>query len=236
MSKSSPQKPLSIITQALCAYGCLTIAKYQSVSGKLMCETSSSKCPEIKRKNSESGKNSYLSGRKPHKQIYENLPQETKDRMAWNRGKKFVPNNTILAKDSGYSTWCVRSRVIKDNLLPYECDSCHINSWKNKKIVLELDHIDGNNRNHSLENLRFLCPNCHSQTPTYKGRNINSGKKKVSNKELLTSLLSSDNIHKALSKVGLSPRGANYERCKKLLNEVNAHVDQQAESGDLEKI
>jgi hypothetical protein len=87
MSKSGPQKPLSIITQELCAYGCLTIAKYQSVSGKLMCETSSSKCPEIKRKNSESGKNSYLSGRKPHKQVYENLPQETKDRMAWVRGK-----------------------------------------------------------------------------------------------------------------------------------------------------
>lgn len=232
MSKSGPQKPISIITQELCAYGCHTIAKYQSVSGKLMCETSSSKCSEIKRKNSEGLKNC---GR-DYVETYKNLSQETKDRMAWTKGKKFVSNNTILTKDSGYSTHCVRNRVIKDNLLRYECASCHINSWKNKKIVLELDHVDGNNRNHSLENLRFLCPNCHSQTPTYKGRNINSGKKKVSDKDLLTSLLRNDNIHKALNKVGLSPRGANYERCKKLLNKVNAHVDQQAESGDLEKI
>jgi 5-methylcytosine-specific restriction endonuclease McrA len=44
--------------------------------------------------------------------------------------------------------------------------------WSDKKINMELDHIDGNRTNHKLENLRMLCPNCHSQTDTYRAKNI----------------------------------------------------------------
>jgi len=47
------------------------------------------------------------------------------------------------------------------------CLFCNINEWQGKNIVLALDHIDGNNKNNARENLRFLCPNCHSQTPTW---------------------------------------------------------------------
>jgi len=47
------------------------------------------------------------------------------------------------------------------------CLFCNISEWQGKPIVLALDHIDGNNRNNSRDNLRFLCPNCHSQTPTW---------------------------------------------------------------------
>jgi len=47
------------------------------------------------------------------------------------------------------------------------CLFCNINEWQGKNIVLALDHIDGNNKNNAKENLRFLCPNCHSQTPTW---------------------------------------------------------------------
>ena len=41
-----------------------------------------------------------------------------------------------------------------------------------EKIPLELDHINGNNKDHRLENLRLLCPNCHATTSTFKGRNV----------------------------------------------------------------
>ena len=51
------------------------------------------------------------------------------------------------------------------------CWECGISSWNDKELVLELDHINGVNTNHREENLRLLCPNCHSQTPTFKGRN-----------------------------------------------------------------
>lgn len=49
---------------------------------------------------------------------------------------------------------------------------CGISSWMGKPIVLELDHIDGNRTNNEETNLKLLCPNCHSQTPTWRGRKL----------------------------------------------------------------
>ena len=65
----------------------------------------------------------------------------------------------------------VRRVIIKDKLIPYECNECSISEWNGKQLALHLDHINGKNSDHRLENLRFLCPNCHSQTQTYTGKN-----------------------------------------------------------------
>jgi 5-methylcytosine-specific restriction endonuclease McrA len=56
------------------------------------------------------------------------------------------------------------------------CWQCNITTWMDKKIVLELEHIDGNSNNNKEENLSLLCPNCHSQTPTYKSKNLGNGR------------------------------------------------------------
>ena len=67
----------------------------------------------------------------------------------------------------------IKNRLIAEGIKDAICESCGIGeNWNGKDLVLELDHIDGNNTNNSLENLRILCPNCHSQTPTFRGRNI----------------------------------------------------------------
>jgi len=58
----------------------------------------------------------------------------------------------------------------------YKCVECGIDSYNGKPITLELEHKDGDSDNNKLENLCFLCPNCHSQTPTYKGRNKGKGR------------------------------------------------------------
>lgn len=100
----------------------------------------------------------------------------------------------------------------------YICSKCNICSWLDNKITLEIDHIDGDNTNHDLSNLRYLCPNCHSQTDTWRGRNKNNGKVKVSDEELMTAISETQNIRQALIKVGLTPRGPNYNRVSKLLN------------------
>lgn len=56
------------------------------------------------------------------------------------------------------------------------CEVCGITEWMGKPAPLELDHRDGNSDNNVLDNVRLICPNCHAQTATYKGRNMGSGR------------------------------------------------------------
>jgi len=79
----------------------------------------------------------------------------------------------LLKVGSNIKSKDLKERLIKEKLKIYKCEECSINEWNGKKIVLELDHIDGNKNNNLLENLRILCPNCHSQTPTFRGRKVN---------------------------------------------------------------
>lgn len=57
-----------------------------------------------------------------------------------------------------------------------KCAVCGITEWNSAPIVMQLDHIDGNHTNNSKENCRLICPNCDSQSPTYKGRNKGNGR------------------------------------------------------------
>lgn len=56
------------------------------------------------------------------------------------------------------------------------CSKCGINKWNGKPIVVELEHKNGNSSDDNLDNVCLLCPNCHSQTPTYKNRNKGNGR------------------------------------------------------------
>ena len=57
-----------------------------------------------------------------------------------------------------------------------KCAGCNNNTWRDKPITLELEHKDGNSDNNVEDNLELLCPNCHSQSPTYKAKNIGNGR------------------------------------------------------------
>lgn len=74
----------------------------------------------------------------------------------------------VFAKDSKVSRADVRKYIIRESLIPYKCAFCgNDGHWNGKEMSLELDHINGIPNDHRLENLRFLCPNCHATTETY---------------------------------------------------------------------
>lgn len=100
----------------------------------------------------------------------------------------------------------------------YECSMCGISEWQCKPISLEIDHIDGNRYNNSHSNLRYLCPNCHSQTDTFRGRNIKK-MNTVSDTELLTAIEAHGSVRAGLIAVGLAPKGGNYNRVWNLVGE-----------------
>ena len=86
--------------------------------------------------------------------------------------KRKIPITDILDGNyPRYQTFKLKNRLIKEGYLKNECSNCGISEWNGKFLPLELDHIDGNPTNHDIGNLRMLCPNCHSQTETFRAKN-----------------------------------------------------------------
>ena len=67
-------------------------------------------------------------------------------------------------------------RKVLSNLKGSICSECGIDRWQDKEIVLQVDHVNGDPYDNSPHNLRLLCPNCHSQTPTFTGANRGKGR------------------------------------------------------------
>ena len=80
---------------------------------------------------------------------------------------KKYSHETIFCERSTYDRKSVRNKIIKENFLEYKCSICNIFDWNNQPLSLQLDHINGVRDDNRLENLRFLCPNCHTQTSTW---------------------------------------------------------------------
>lgn len=114
-----------------------------------------------------------------------NCNAELGKRIRANRPKKFCNNNKCQheynrkrAIDLGIAGIGSTKRYLSDTR-GYKCEECGISEWNNKPIILDLDHKNGNANDNSLENVRLLCPNCHSQTDTYKVKNKGNGRKKL---------------------------------------------------------
>lgn len=88
-------------------------------------------------------------------------------------GNGKIPLDDILrGKYPQYQTFKLKNRLFKVGLKENVCEICGTSEWNNKKLMCELDHINGDSDDHRLENLQILCPNCHSQTDTFRAKNI----------------------------------------------------------------
>jgi len=193
----------------LCMYGCGDQANHTLKNGKKCCEPTFNQCVGYRAKLSAANAKMHAEGR--------GYRFTTADRNKSNCEKIDEAMEKAFVKNSTYSNEYIKPRFIKYYAKRYECFECGLTEWRGQEIILELDHIDGDGRNNLPENLRLLCLNCHGQTETFRGRNINTGLKKISDEAIIAAFREKGNIRQTLLHVGLSPRGANYERVKKLV-------------------
>lgn len=96
------------------------------------------------------------------------------------------------------------------------CRRCGNSEWLGEPITLELEHKDGDNRNDERSNLELLCPNCHSYTKTWRGRNARR-RDPISDDRMYEMLCLHGSIHRGLIALGMAPKGANYSRASRIL-------------------
>ena len=196
-----------------CDYGCNKPGIFILKNGKHCCSIHSNKCSGKRSRCSDSAKKAYDSGQRTGF-----FTQEHRIKSLEKRKEQITKN--FLTTNSTHTNSCLKIVLIDNLKWEKKCIICGLTEWNNKPLMMQLDHIDGNSSNNRIENLRLLCPNCHSQTDTYCGKSINKGKKIVSDEDLTKALKETKNVRQALIMVGLAPKGSNYSRAYKMLNTI----------------
>lgn len=87
-----------------------------------------------------------------------------------NDTRKFNLWEILEGKYPSYQTFKLKNRMLEEGLIENVCSECNNFEWNGKPLNCELDHINGIRHDHRRDNLRMLCPNCHSQTDTYRSK------------------------------------------------------------------
>ena len=138
------------------------------------------------------------------------------------KNDRYIPFDEYI-KTKNPQTSKIKNKLLREGIKEYRCECCMNTMWNCNPIVLEVHHKDGNRKNNELDNLQFLCPNCHAMTDNWRGRGKKSVKSDVcvSDDDLITALQESNNIRQALLKVNISAKGKNYDRAKELCDRFN---------------
>lgn len=131
-----------------------------------------------------------------------------------------LPWDQFIASVGNSEKIQIKKRVILEQ--EGRCSHCGIHEWMGQPITFELEHKDGSHHNDSRENLEALCPNCHSLTPTWRGKNKKSHQQRVSDEQLIEALKKYSSIRQALLSVGMAGKGNNYNRANYLKKKIQS--------------
>lgn len=147
-------------------------------------------------------------------------------------GKEKYTLDEILIENSPVTRRTLKDYLAKYDVLEYKCAVCgNKGEWNGVSLTLQIDHINGIRNDNRKENLRWLCPNCHSQTDTYTGKN--KTKKEVINftvEEAIEALKKTENVNQATKLIGCAQGGANWIRVNDIKKEYGI-----IQLGDLKK-
>ena len=121
---------------------------------------------------SPNGSNARIQLKKRVDELHLDISHFDQTQDAHNTSTKYTLEEIMIENSSYQNTTKLKERIIAAKIIPYKCAICgNDGEWQGQKLILQLDHINGKHFDHRKENLRFLCPNCHSQTHTFSGRN-----------------------------------------------------------------
>ena len=174
-----------------CDSGCGQPAKYFSkYTGRYRCLKSASSCPANREKNRSGLKKAHAEGRA---WTFTDLHRE---KSHASHRRKLVESKPF--EQLGHN---LRKKIVSEDQ-EYKCLHCGLDKWMGLRITLELDHIDGNRNNHVRENLRCLCPNCHSITHTWKQGQ--SGRRKCTDEEIISAFTETKTINGTLKLLNMN--------------------------------
>ena len=175
-----------------CDSGCGQPAQYFSKgTGRYRCANSSNSCPANRAKNSKGLKQAHAEGRVPV------FTDEMREKSHISHRRRLVEKKSF--EELGHR---LRKKIVMEEQ-EYKCSHCKLNEWMGLRITLELDHIDGNNKNNVRSNLRCLCPNCHSITDTWKvGQRQGKQVRKCSDEEIIAAFKNNNSMNTTLKELG----------------------------------
>ena len=157
-----------------------------------------------------------------------------KTNQNWTKGKSAYNDDRIKSKyskelfieNSGARREYIKGLIIKHNLIEYICSECKLNNyWNNKVLSLQLDHINGVRNDNRLENLRFLCPNCHTQTETWCSKNKSKTINSLEIDDIIEHINNSSSMTKLIDKLGLCDTKSNRSQIKKIINDNKLELE-----------
>jgi endogenous inhibitor of DNA gyrase (YacG/DUF329 family) len=131
-----------------------------------------------------------------------------------------IPLEEYYSGEKRISSYKLKSHMLREGAIENKCEECGIASiWNGKELVLHLDHIDGNSYNNKRDNLRLLCPNCHSQTESYCGKKRKNVD--LTDQDYITYIPQSLNVAELMKNLNRRPQGHHYRKVAELMEKYN---------------